>query len=215
MKGADRVDDDQTPADWEDVKAAAVERLKSELQGYSSGVDVGLLRSFTILARNLGGGPWPDRILPHDDSLNAYWDDFVKCLQRCGSVGFFSIRQIELNNEVFGKIAAGLKGRHTGDSLFFQRNALSSESIVALAHLIEGNSRMRHFNLCSNPINDLTAAGILSRAWKSMGNLQEVSLHRCNLGGKTEMLSTILSSGCAEDRPCPQQHWFVRGESDC
>ncbi|KAL9187503.1 hypothetical protein ACHAXT_001606 [Thalassiosira profunda] len=182
------------PADYPaELRVDAVDRLDLRL-GRISGraVDVGVLSSIDLAPDYGADYGEPDLILPHDESLDASWDAVVNS-PFFGATSSLSIEKIELTDTILRKIAGGLKGKSL-HYLTLSRTSLSDKGLLILADLVGSSRHLEAFSLMANPINDLPAAGTLSRALLSAPRLQKVDLTRCNLGDNPDILSVILQS---------------------
>lgn len=186
------------PPDWEQRKAAGLKDLKRKMQQETQRIrttsaDVGIL-SFTCDC-----GPWhgaiEEYIIPHDASLDSYWNELSDSIAQLESstitaLGFI---WIQMTKEIIGLLATCVRGK-VRDRISFERAQVCGEGIKSLSTLLEHNPLLSSLNLGNNPITDLNAAMCLSQSLKTHPKINKLTLQSCSLGNNVNVLSAILAS---------------------
>mmetsp|Transcript_5561 Transcript_5561/g.12667 ORF Transcript_5561/g.12667 Transcript_5561/m.12667 type:complete len:481 (-) Transcript_5561:2568-4010(-) len=191
-------DQNNTPADREKKKSAALVNLQLQKCIRSATGDVGLLSYFHLKANSMTQVMMHhEQMVSHDQSLNPYWKQLENAFSQPMNMNIrihsINIVKVEMKKEHLAMLATNLRGK-VSNLIQFNDNNLCGDGIMSISDLLEHNPVLYTFHLCHNPIDDLNVAMRLSRVLKAHLDIETLKMTHCNIGNNVDILSAILRS---------------------
>jgi len=170
---------------YSEVQAAAMERLQNDIKRYCDG---GNETEIKLHVRGIR--------LPHHELMLPHWEKVAKSLSssRHTSVTCLCIRGISLPPTVLDILSPALQSMNNLINLDLIRNGLGNDGFLHLSHFLNKNTRLQKLAILQNVIDDLSAAGSLSNAFKNHATLKRLVLSNCGLNN-IPILEELLK-GC-------------------